>query len=1096
VARFIYIDEWGNVWQSVLVPGYPQDNSAVGASSPIKGYEAVADPMVRAGTNGLFYYSGLVFNRESNGTSAIFVARYVDDNNFQGANTIRYLGTSVVATGDANHFLDKPAIAVDMPRHGSLGCIIPASADGSVPAATISAGRIYVAYTQFNGPESSNLSKIMLTHSGDCGVTWSTPVQVSGTESTNQGAALAIDPKTGNVYVVWRIFKDKKNPDELAGVAFQYGNTTLTQIVQAPIYPFDQGTTDVSFRTNAYPSIAVDASGDLYVAWSERGLIPDHTTGGDARIQVIAGTPRYSGKNQISGMQFAGPVTVDAYLGRGHQIMPAMAFSSGKLTVSWYDFRNDDQVTVYAATGGGNYSAREELPLGVNPVFSTQVADPSSPYSSNTWRHTVDIRVAQAPPGQPPKFNASILVSQYSYGTPAFDPSTATNLANNPDNIQQLDFDAPNLPLFQLGTVPFVGDYIDVAGPTFVYDPSAGTLPWRFNNRSTDPDHTHVVWTDNRNVVQPMDGNWAHYTPVGATKDSRSIYDPSKWVSACVVGQTGIRNQDIYTAALSPGIIMGAKGNSKQLSTSLQREFPVTLENPTNQTVYYRLTIQSQPVGGAASFLQFAVSGLPNPLTQITVGIPPFSTASRSVFITSSNPAATVSVNAVQTDLNNNAIANGLTSSVVLNSDVSNPNISNPNISNIEIYNPNISNPNISNPNISNPNISNPNISNPNISNVAFANPNISNPNISNPNISNPNISNTAISGEITDASYTVTNSGNTASSYALTLVQYQPPPQGITVQLIISGVYLTPVANACTLAVQAHYIPIANIPNPAFTTPGATLPSGPLSALAPTFTLQPGEQALVTLRVYDPNASTPAQALQDYNPVASLSPVVASQGINTGLPPPPATLTVLSVVTSALPQVPANGTYNVALGAAGGFGAYTWSAPTGSLPPRPCVIASGIADRIADSGGNLYCSCSGCRSKRSNRAAFAYSYCDSALGDCHRDAAVGPVQHSLFLDAVGGQWYAAIQVVHRAKRRVAGGNGTESKLRNSLGRTGPSGYLERTYYGNGFRNSSRDTNSKRAADHRSRHGLCRGQQLLYALSGDPAVSCHGILEH
>src|SRR3954454_732202 len=91
----------GKAWQSTLVPGYPQDNSAVGRASPLsKKYAAAADATVRAGTNGLFYYSGLAFNRDTGtqpGSSAIFLARYVDDNNFQGANTVRYLGTTVVA---------------------------------------------------------------------------------------------------------------------------------------------------------------------------------------------------------------------------------------------------------------------------------------------------------------------------------------------------------------------------------------------------------------------------------------------------------------------------------------------------------------------------------------------------------------------------------------------------------------------------------------------------------------------------------------------------------------------------------------------------------------------------------------------------------------------------------------------------------------------------------------------------------------------------------------------------------------------------------------------------------------------------------------
>jgi hypothetical protein len=57
----------GLTWRSTLLPGYPQDKSPEGLASPNKGFKAGADPTVRAGTNGLFYYSGIVFNREDKG---------------------------------------------------------------------------------------------------------------------------------------------------------------------------------------------------------------------------------------------------------------------------------------------------------------------------------------------------------------------------------------------------------------------------------------------------------------------------------------------------------------------------------------------------------------------------------------------------------------------------------------------------------------------------------------------------------------------------------------------------------------------------------------------------------------------------------------------------------------------------------------------------------------------------------------------------------------------------------------------------------------------------------------------------------------------
>src|SRR6267142_3116666 len=67
----------GQTWQSTLIPGYPQDLSANGLASPLKGFTTASDPVVRSGTNGLFYYAGIAFDRPTN-KGAVFVTRFVD----------------------------------------------------------------------------------------------------------------------------------------------------------------------------------------------------------------------------------------------------------------------------------------------------------------------------------------------------------------------------------------------------------------------------------------------------------------------------------------------------------------------------------------------------------------------------------------------------------------------------------------------------------------------------------------------------------------------------------------------------------------------------------------------------------------------------------------------------------------------------------------------------------------------------------------------------------------------------------------------------------------------------------------------------------
>jgi len=118
----------GARWSSTLMPGYPQDTSAAGLASPLKGYQAAADPVVRAGTNGLIYYNGLVFDRGDNGKSGIFLTRFIDRNNKENGDPVAYLGTSMVASSNGTVFLDKPWMAVDLPRANAPLCVV-----GGVP---------------------------------------------------------------------------------------------------------------------------------------------------------------------------------------------------------------------------------------------------------------------------------------------------------------------------------------------------------------------------------------------------------------------------------------------------------------------------------------------------------------------------------------------------------------------------------------------------------------------------------------------------------------------------------------------------------------------------------------------------------------------------------------------------------------------------------------------------------------------------------------------------------------------------------------------------------------------------------------------------
>src|SRR5262249_43091381 len=323
-----------------------------------------------------------------------------------------------------------------------------------------------------------------------------------------------------------------------------------------------------------------------------------------------------------------------------------------------------------------------------------------------------------------------------------------------------------------------------------------------------------------------------------------------------------------------------------------------------------RITVANQPLrangspdpSGQASLQQFTLVTIED----VTIG--PLSGISRPVFVTSSNPAASITVNVQEiTAPGGTLVSGGLQGTSVLNPDPTapgiidpeNPAIANPAIANAEVYNPAIANPAIANPAIANPAIINPAIANPAIANPAIANPSIvaalnpaiANPAIANPAIANPAIANPAIANQsVTDANYTVTNFGNTVGSYAVKLFGTQPA--GTSLQLILSKLYPVPIQQNCQLTLQVQNVVLASIPDPVFE-PAVQLPDpelGNSSTKNATFSLGPGETGVVTLRG---NVASLA-AMQDL--VSTITPVIVSHASNTGTNIPPATLAITTL--------------------------------------------------------------------------------------------------------------------------------------------------------------------------------------------------------
>ena len=318
-------------------------------------------------------------------------------------------------------------------------------------------------------------------------------------------------------------------------------------VLVSELFPFDQATTDYSFRTNAYPTITIDHTGRAYLAWTTRGL----AVGADS--SPVSGDSRIVVATSLDGINWTLPQPIDRPEVPGHQIKPSLTYLKDQLFLAYVDFRKD-----------------------VSGVFERFVVDYLSP--DRPYRHTTDVRVAVAEPGDVPLFTDYSIIN---HPDPVPDefvrPSTQVSkylfmptMQGSPALLvfEQLEYNPPNLPMFKAGKVPFFGDYVDIAGsPPFV---PGGDYGWTFNTSSLGAPTAHAVWTDNRDVVgpPPPDFDWTSFVPPG--DGGTSVFDGETQVPACNpasdADRTRMRNQNIYTAKVTSGLSVLVPGNSRPLN--------------------------------------------------------------------------------------------------------------------------------------------------------------------------------------------------------------------------------------------------------------------------------------------------------------------------------------------------------------------------------------------------------------------------------------------------------------------------------------------------------------------------------------------------
>jgi len=779
----------GHTWFGALVPGFPGDPSAVGKASPLFGLAAGSDAGLATGTNGHIYLGALFFNRSHVSNVAVVHYRHVP--NLDGGETIQYQGAFIVDKGsmsDQGNFVDKPATAADHPWGTSS-----ASACGNA----------YIAYTIFTGGTggSSFNSKVGFSRSKKCGIGWDSPQYLNKTFKSNQGTAIGIDPRNGKLYVVWRTFF----PDGLVfATSSDFGATFSNPvvIVQAPNFaPFDQPSITTSqdpahpaFRTNALPTVAVDASGKVYVAVQER-TIPGFSP------RIVLRTSPNGGTTWTTGSIVDLGTVLNA-----HQVMPVLDFAAGQLRLMWYDFR------------------AQNLPLDTSGLYITGLDRQMETYIAQSNLTSVDAN-------QNPVFSPSVSMSQYLLD------ANLNHIANvggvsDTNNPHYRVANRPNLPMWNGGVTPFAGDYIYLKTEAPFVANAPGTSPafrWTTNSNDYQARSSFGVWYDSRDVVFPL----PNPTQPPSDFNLPNLFDLPGWQNYSPPGtgtlsclNSGARDGNVYLSEIKPGVVAGSPALSRQLvdanGAAIERAFPVYVENPNSSAKFFRLTfVPGSGPAMAGSFKQGTEIQGPNfgPIVSQDVQILPLSTTTMSVYVfcsgcTNSTAISPFSVSVQEiSGIGGTVQSGGLQTTVLFNNDPTSPFVTNPLLTTQEIHDATVSSPQFANPQFANPQWANQ------TPNPQFANPQWANPQFANPQYANIAPVNTAPVGDFV---WTVQAASNNTSAYSsLTNVATSNVGPNFTYQIIISRTYNTPGADAsCNVVPIPQDQIISVIPNPQFANP------------------------------------------------------------------------------------------------------------------------------------------------------------------------------------------------------------------------------------------------------------------------------------
>jgi hypothetical protein len=422
-------NDGGLSWQSRLMYGTPYDD----VPSPVKHFQAAADPFAVVGPAGVIMHSSIHFNRGENPQGALAVTVWMNLNDKEDERDwAKPVFTRILELGTAGQFIDRPTMLM-ADGEGATATYDVSRGDGTTVTQTVPVNPAHVVWTTFVGNDQNVRSKIMTSWSRDGGFSWSAPLKVSEGFAINQAAQLAQHGSTRKLCIAWRRGESGGINNEtdamMTACSTDGGRSYSKGAVVGNLCPADQDTSATRFRMRTVPSFVADQN-RFYMAYADRPRdAAGACTAADARIYL---------RTSPDGVAWSAAQLVDAYQGPGNQINPALAVrSDGRLNISWTDFRND-------ASG----------------VFDTVIDEwrilTNAGVPQPRRRHTADVRAAFATAATAPVWSASYQVSQYIFGVV---PETPVRLPSGAPRRQQLQYNPVNVRLFKTLTVPGISDY-------------------------------------------------------------------------------------------------------------------------------------------------------------------------------------------------------------------------------------------------------------------------------------------------------------------------------------------------------------------------------------------------------------------------------------------------------------------------------------------------------------------------------------------------------------------------------------------------------------------------------------------------------------